>query len=126
MEMHRRLFLIGDVAPEDPAQGLRLQGLGISAGVVTGPVRVLHSLSEADRLKPGEILVAQATDPGWTPLFLSASGLIMEMGGMLSHGAVVAREYGLPAVVNVSGATGRLSDGQIVTVDGSRGVVWVR
>ena len=119
-------FLIGDVAPEDPAQGLRLQGLGISAGVVTGPVRVLRSLAEADRLKPGEILVTQATDPGWTPLFLSASGLIMEMGGMLSHGAVVAREYGLPAVVNVTGATGRLRDGQTVTVDGSRGVVWVR
>jgi phosphohistidine swiveling domain-containing protein len=119
-------FLIGDIAPEDPAQGLRLQGLGISAGVVTGPVRVLRSLAEADRLKPGEILVTQATDPGWTPLFLSAAGLVMEMGGMLSHGAVVAREYGLPAVVNVSGATGRLRDGQMITVDGSRGVVWVR
>ncbi|MFT5686473.1 MAG: phosphohistidine swiveling domain-containing protein [Myxococcota bacterium] len=119
-------FLIGDVAPDDPAQGLRLQGLGISAGVVTGPVRVLRSLAEAGRLKPGEILVTQATDPSWTPLFLSASGLVMEMGGMLSHGAVVAREYGLPAVVNVANATGRLSDGQTITVDGSRGVVWVR
>lgn len=119
-------FLIGDVAPDDATEGLRLQGLGISAGVITGPVRILRSLAEADRLKAGEILVTQATDPGWTPLFLSAAGLVMEMGGMLSHGAVVAREYGLPAVVNITAATSRLSDGQIITVDGSRGVVWVR
>ena len=119
-------FLIGDVAPDDATEGLRLQGLGISAGVITGPVRILRSLAEADRLKAGEILVTQATDPGWTPLFLSAAGLVMEMGGLLSHGAVVAREYGLPAVVNISAATSRLSDGQIITVDGSRGVVWVR
>ena len=119
-------FLIGDVAPADPAQGVRLQGLGISAGGGTGAVRILHSLSEAAQLQPGEILVTQATDPGWTPLFLSAAGLVMEMGGMLSHGAVVAREYRLPAVVNVPGVTSRLQNGQTITVDGSRGVVWIR
>ena len=119
-------FLVGDEVAPDPAEGGRLQGLGISAGVVTGPVRVLRSLEEAPHLQPGEILVTRATDPGWTPLFLTAAGLVMEMGGMLSHGAVVAREYQLPAVVNVSHATSRLHDGQIITVDGSRGVVWVR
>ena len=100
--------------------------MGISPGVVTGPVRVLRTLADAERLRPGEILVTQATDPGWTPLFLTAAGLVMERGGMLSHGAVVAREYQLPAVVNVAAATRCLSDGQIITVDGSRGVVWVR
>ena len=75
---------------------------------------------------PGEILVARATDPGWTPLFLKAGGVIMELGGMLSHGAVVAREYGLPAVVNIEGATRRLEDGQLVTIDGQHGVVWLK
>lgn len=119
-------FLVGDEAYADTTGGDRLQGMGISSGVVTGPVRVLRTLTDADRLRPGEILVTQATDPGWTPLFLTAAGLVMERGGMLSHGAVVAREYQLPAVVNVAAATRRLADGQIITVDGSRGVVWVR
>ena len=76
-------------------------------------------------LVPGEVLVAPSTDPGWTPLFLTAGGLVMEMGGANSHGAVVAREYGIPAVVGVSGATSRVETGQEVTVDGTRGVVTV-
>ena len=74
-------------------------------------------------LEPGEILVAPSTDPGWTPLFLTAGGLVMEMGGPNSHGAVVAREYGIPAVVGVADATGRLRTGETVTVDGAAGVV---
>jgi phosphohistidine swiveling domain-containing protein len=119
------VFLVGDDAVEPLVSDRRLQGMGISRGLVTGVVRVLHSIDEAGRLQTGEILVAHATDPGWTPLFLKAGGLVMEMGGMLSHGAVVAREYGLPAVVNVSGATRHLVDGQRITIDGSRGMVWV-
>ena len=74
-------------------------------------------------LEPGEILVAPSTDPGWTPLFLTAGGLVMEMGGANSHGAVVAREYGIPAVVGVPDATTRLKTGQTVTVDGAAGTV---
>ena len=74
-------------------------------------------------LEPGEILVAPSTDPGWTPLFLTASGLVMEMGGPISHGAVVAREYGIPAVVGVSGAIEHITTGQQITVDGSRGTI---
>jgi pyruvate,water dikinase len=74
-------------------------------------------------LEPGEILVAPSTDPGWTPLFLTAGGLVMEMGGPNSHGAVVAREYGIPAVVGVAGATARISTGDRVTVDGAAGIV---
>ena len=119
-------FLLGDEAVPEEDDRKRLVGTGISAGTVTGPVRVLRTLDEAGRLRRGEILVARATDPGWTPLFELAGGLVLEMGGMLSHGAVIAREYGLPAVVNVSAATTRLVDGQVVTVDGGRGVVTVR
>jgi pyruvate,water dikinase len=76
-------------------------------------------------LEPGEVLVAPSTDPGWTPLFLTASGLVMEMGGSMSHGAVVAREYGIPAVVGVPDATKRITTGQRVTVDGSAGTIFL-
>ena len=75
------------------------------------------------RVDPGEILVAPSTDPGWTPLFLTASGLVMEMGGANSHGAVVAREYGIPAVVGVADATSRIVNGRRITVDGAAGTV---
>jgi pyruvate,water dikinase len=74
-------------------------------------------------LAPGEILVAPSTDPSWTPLFLTAGGLVMEVGGAMSHGAIVAREYGIPAVVGVAGAIERIRSGQVVTVDGTRGTV---
>ena len=74
-------------------------------------------------LEPGEILVAPSTDPGWTPLFLMAGGLVMEMGGPMSHGAVVAREYGIPAVVGVPEATEHIKTGQELTVDGTDGTV---
>ena len=99
-----------------------LAGTAASAGTVTGPARVVLDPAGA-RLVPGEILVAPSTDPGWTPLFLTAGGLVMEMGGANSHGAVVAREYGIPAVVGVPDATGRISTGQQVEVDGTHGLV---
>ncbi|HEV8490331.1 MAG TPA: PEP/pyruvate-binding domain-containing protein [Candidatus Limnocylindrales bacterium] len=99
-----------------------LRGSPASPGSVTATARVILSPHDA-RLEPGEILVAPSTDPGWTPLFLTAGGLVMEMGGMMSHGAVVAREYGIPAVVGVAGATERIATGDKVTVDGSAGVV---
>jgi pyruvate,water dikinase len=99
-----------------------LRGSAASPGTVTGRARVIISPRGA-RLEPGEILVAPSTDPGWTPLFLTAGGLVMEMGGMMSHGAVVAREYGIPAVVGVAGATERIKTTDEITVDGSAGVV---
>jgi len=99
-----------------------LRGSPASPGVVTGAARVIRSPQGA-RLEPGEILVAPSTDPGWTPLFLTAGGLVMEMGGMMSHGAVVAREYGIPAVVGVAGATEQVTTGEQVTIDGSAGTV---
>jgi pyruvate,water dikinase len=99
-----------------------LSGSPASAGTVTAPARVILDPVGA-RLEPGEILVAPSTDPGWTPLFLTAGGLVMEMGGPNSHGAVVAREYGIPAVVGVADATVLLRTGQEVTVDGGAGTV---
>jgi len=97
-----------------------LIGDPVSPGVVEGTVRVVHD-PRGVRLAPGEILVCPATDPGWTPLFLTAGGLVMEVGGMVTHGSVVAREYGIPAVVGVQAATTRLHTGQRVRVDGTQG-----
>jgi pyruvate,water dikinase len=108
-------------APMSVADGALL-GIAASAGTATGPARVVLEPSGA-YLAPGEILVAPSTDPGWTPLFLTAGGLVMEMGGANSHGAVVAREYGIPAVVGLPGATSSIVTGQEITVDGTRGVV---
>ena len=102
--------------------GEGLRGAPASPGVVSGTARVILSPAGA-RLEPGEILVAPSTDPGWTPLFLTAAALVMEMGGMMSHGAVVAREYGIPAVVGVAGATEQIATGQRITVDGAAGTV---
>src|SRR5205807_7511031 len=102
--------------------GEGLRGSPASPGRASGAARVIRSPLGA-RLQPGEILVAPSTDPGWTPLFLTAGGLVMEMGGMLSHGAVVAREYGIPAVVGVMGATERITTGQQITVDGAAGKI---
>jgi pyruvate,water dikinase len=99
-----------------------LRGAAASPGVVSGKARVILDPTGA-HLEPGEILVAPSTDPGWTPLFLTAGALVMEMGGFLSHRAVVAREYGIPSLVGVLGATERISTGQQIPVDGSNGIV---
>ncbi len=122
-----RLLLSDGTEPEAVAvPGSRpdgaLVGSPASPGTVTAPVRVILDPVGA-HLEPGEILVAPSTDPGWTPLFLTAGGLVMEMGGSNSHGAVVAREYGIPAVVGVPDATHTLRTGQLVTVDGAAGLV---
>lgn len=109
------------VMAKSPASGA-LAGTPASAGTATGTVRVILDPVGA-HLEPGEILVAPSTDPGWTPLFMTAGALVMEMGGVISHGAVVAREYGIPAVVGVPDATTRLRTGETVTVDGSAGTV---
>jgi pyruvate,water dikinase len=101
-----------------------LLGTPVSPGMVEGVVRVVRD-PRAAQLRPGEILVCPGTDPSWTPLFLTAGGLVMEVGGMMTHGAVVAREYGLPAVVGIHRATERLQTGQRVLVDGSTGRVTV-
>ncbi|MGH8629203.1 MAG: PEP/pyruvate-binding domain-containing protein [Burkholderiales bacterium] len=97
-------------------------GVAVSAGVVEGIARVVLDPAH-DVLRPGEILVAPFTDPGWTPLFVHAGALVMEVGGMMTHGSVIAREYGLPAVVSVEGATQKIRTGQRLRVDGDHGYV---
>jgi pyruvate,water dikinase len=99
-----------------------LVGLAVSGGIVEGRARVVLDMSEAD-LEPGDILVTAFTDPSWSPLFVTIDALVTEVGGMMTHGAVVAREYGLPAVVGVEGATRRIRDGQRIRVDGTSGYV---
>jgi phosphoenolpyruvate synthase/pyruvate phosphate dikinase len=108
--------------PHQAATNGELIGVPISPGVVQGWVKVFRYATEK-QLLPGEILVARATDPGWTPLFINAKGIILEIGGALQHGAVVAREYGIPCVSGIDDATSKLKDGQLVEVDGSNGVV---
>src|SRR5689334_4720900 len=101
-----------------------LPGTAASAGVVEGIARVITD-PHRQVLEAGEILVAPFTDPGWTPLFVHAAAVVTEVGGLMTHGAVVAREYGIPAVVSVAGATERIRTGQRIRVDGSRGYVEV-
>lgn len=109
--------------PEDLPEGA-LAGLGASAGVACGLARVVLDPA-AEVLRAGEILVAPYTDPGWTPLFVHAAGLVCDVGGMMTHGSVIAREYGIPAVVGVGDGTRRLRTGQRLRVDGGRGIVEV-
>ena len=114
--------MYGDPPPGGGADARTLSGSAASPGVYTGPARVVLDPAGA-HLEPGEVLVAPSTDPGWTPLFLLAAGLVMETGGYLSHGAIVAREYGIPAVLNVPLATQRIPDGSMILLDGAQGVV---
>ncbi|GEM_PF-1248629 len=100
-----------------------LQGLGVSSGIAQGVARIAVNIDELWKIKPGEILVCDHLDPGWTPVFVVVKGLVSNTGGLLSHASIVAREFGLPAVVNVELATSKILDGQKIIVDGNRGTV---
>ena len=108
--------LVSDVAGE-------LRGTGASSGVVRGPARVALSPADFGRIQPGDIIVCPSSNPSWVPVFVIAGGLVTNTGGVLSHAAVVAREFGLPAVVGVAGATDQIADGRTVEIDGARGIV---
>ena len=99
-----------------------LPGLAVSTGIVEGRARVVADIAQAD-LETGDILVTAYTDPSWTPLFVAIAGLVTEVGGLMTHGAVIAREYGLPAVVAVPDATRVIRDGQRIRVNGTDGYV---
>jgi phosphoenolpyruvate synthase/pyruvate phosphate dikinase len=99
-----------------------LAGLPVSAGTIEGRARVIVDMAQAD-LEAGDILVTSYTDPSWTPLFVAIKGLVTEVGGLMTHGAVIAREYGLPAVVGVEKATQLIQDGQRIRVHGTEGYV---
>jgi phosphoenolpyruvate synthase/pyruvate phosphate dikinase len=110
-------------AAEDSQSGGTLKGIGASVGCVTAPARVLHGPQDFGQMCPGDVLVAATTTPAWTPLFAMASAVVTDVGGPLSHGSIVAREYGIPAVMGTGVATRRIKSGQAITVDGSEGVV---
>ena len=115
-----RAFYQGLQSSSSTSEGFT--GSPVSPGVAEGAVRVVFDPHEAG-LQPGEIMVCPGTDPAWTPLFLLAAGLVMEVGGLMTHGAVVAHEYGIPAVVGVHQATQRLENGQRVRLNGSTGQI---
>ena len=100
-----------------------LSGIGACGGQVTAPAAILRDISECRMLHQGDVLVTRQTDPGWGPVFFLIKGLVMERGGMLSHGAILAREYGIPTVVGVHNATKQISTGRMITVNGDRGIV---
>jgi phosphoenolpyruvate synthase/pyruvate phosphate dikinase len=110
-------------AAEGSQSGGTLRGIGASAGRVTAPARVLRGPQDFNRMCPGDVLVAATTTPAWTPLFAMASAIVTDIGGPLSHGSIVAREYGIPAVMGTGVATKRIRSGQTVMVDGGDGVV---
>ena len=100
-----------------------LRGIAISAGIASGPVRIVRVAADWNRVQAGDILVVPVIDPGIAPLFGVAAGLVAEMGGTLSHGAIIAREYGLPVLVNVPYATSLLRDGERVQIISSTGII---
>jgi phosphohistidine swiveling domain-containing protein len=115
--------LVSVQRPTIVSNGQVWHGTGVSSGRATGVARIIRHPDEGRRLGLGEILVAPSTDPGWTPLFIRASAVVMETGGYLSHGAIVAREYGLPAVVNIPDILSHIKDGDTLTVDGDAATV---
>jgi rifampicin phosphotransferase len=122
-----RAMFKGELSPANKSirEAGRVRGLPGSAGVVRGTARVIRSLAEAAKLQPGDVLVASATEPPWTPLFATAVAVVTDAGGVLSHSAVVAREYRIPAVVGTGAATTSFTDGQLLEVDGNAGTVRV-
>jgi phosphohistidine swiveling domain-containing protein len=110
-------------AREDEQAGGTLKGVATSPGVVTAPACVLHGPEDFGQMQSGHVLVARITTPAWTPLFAMASAVVTDVGGPLSHGSIVAREYGIPAVLGTGVATRRIHSGQVITVDGGEGVV---
>ena len=107
--------------PDSPT----LRGVPVSPGTVTAPASVIKSPPEFDQMRSGSILVCPMTNPAWTPLFAHASGLVTDIGGILGHGSIVAREYGIPAVVGTGTITQRVASGQELSVDGDAGLVTI-
>ena len=114
---------IARMSRREHKQGGQLKGIGASGGRVTAPACVLRDPHDFGQMRPGDVIVAMTTTPAWTPLFAIASGVVTEIGGPLSHSSIVAREYGIPAVLAVANATRRVRSGQIITVDGTQGKV---
>ncbi|MEN6324608.1 MAG: PEP/pyruvate-binding domain-containing protein [Syntrophomonas sp.] len=114
------------VQPVKPTSDQGLKGLAVSAGRAAGPARIINHPGEGERLQFGDVLVTRSTDPGWTPLFIRTAAIVTETGGIGSHGSIVAREYGIPAVANVPGIMQVVNEGQTVMVDGNEGKVFLQ
>lgn len=115
---------IFDPTPTDAIHdGPVLKGYAVSTGRVTAPASVIHSAEDFNQMQPGAILVCTTTTPAWTPLFSQAKGLVTDVGGALAHGSIVAREYGIPAVMGTGVATARIKSGMMLAVDGDAGTV---
>jgi rifampicin phosphotransferase len=115
--------MVANVQSAAVDRGISWTGLGVSPGRAEGVARILHHCGDSHRLQAGDVLVASSTDPGWTPLLLRAAAIVVETGGFLSHGSIVAREFGIPAVANIPGILQALRDGERIEVDGSIGRV---
>lgn len=105
------------------AHSTTLRGVSACGGIAEGEARVVEDVCEIGRIRSGDLLVTRQTDPGWAAVFFLVKGLVIERGGMLSHGAIIAREYGIPAVVGVPQATQRIQNGQTIRINANRGVV---
>jgi pyruvate,water dikinase len=115
--------LLAITSQAQAGENVLLQGTSGSPGVAQGPARIVHDVSEFGKLQAGDVLVAPVTNPAWTPLFQRAAAVVVDAGGAASHAAIVAREYGVPAVMGTMNGTKELKDGQWIQVDGSRGLV---
>jgi rifampicin phosphotransferase len=115
--------LLTSTSQGQAGEGVLLHGTSGSPGVTQGPARIVHDISEFGKLRAGDVLVAPVTNPAWTPLFQRAVAVVVDTGGVASHAAIVAREYGIPAVMGTMNGTRELKDGQWIQVDGSRGLV---
>jgi pyruvate,water dikinase len=115
-----------DDLPQHAPNSTILSGTPASQGIVTASVRILKDIEEIPNIRRGEIIVVPRTDPGWTPAFSKIGGLITETGGVLSHGAVISREYGIPAVTNVQHASKILKSGQIIILNGFNGQIKIK
>jgi rifampicin phosphotransferase len=109
------------IANDDQSNTMR--GFAVSSGRVTAPASVILGAGDFGLMEPGSILVSPLTTPAWTQLFAHAAGLVTDMGSILAHGSIVAREYGIPAVLGVGNGTVRISHGQMITIDGDSGTV---
>jgi pyruvate,water dikinase len=112
-----------DAPEEPPGDGSVLTGIAAASGTVTGRAAVARSKEDFHHVQAGDVLVAPQTDPGWATVLFLVRGLVMERGGMLSHGAIIAREFGIPSVIAVADATSRIPQASTVEVDGDRGHV---
>ena len=115
--------LLARFAPREDQHGDMLKGSGASAGKVHARACVMRGPEDFSRMQPGDVIVAVVTTPAWTPLFARAAAVVTDIGGPLSHSSIVAREYGIPAVLGTGAATRRIQDGQMITVDGNAGTV---